>query len=196
MGHVVTGVDYSDELLDVARANAEARDVNVRFLNQDLRELDADGRPFDVITCLFDSIGYLQTNDAIVEALSRAREHLADGGTVALEFLHAAAALRHASPVRVRRWKTPSGGTLTRISEVELDVARQTMDVAYELIDVDASGTVAAHWSETQTNRFFAVEEMRALLQAAGLVPDRFVPAYRRPQAIDDTVWHVLVLAR
>jgi SAM-dependent methyltransferase len=192
MGHEVTGVDYAADLLDVARL----RGANVTFLEQDMRALDVDAGPFDVVTCLFDSIGYLQTNEDIVAALSRAREHLAESGTVAVEFLHAAAALKHASPVRVRRWQTPSDGTLIRISEVELDVERQLMHVAYELIDVDASGAVAAHWTETQTNRFFAVEEMRALLDAAGLVADRFVPAYMPPQSIDDTVWHVFALAR
>jgi SAM-dependent methyltransferase len=196
MGHTVTGVDYSDELLDVARQNAESRGADVRFVNQDLRELDIDGRPFDVITCLFDSIGYLLTNDGIVAALSRAREHLSDRGTLAVEFLHAAAVLRHAAPVRVRRWQTPAAGTLLRISEVELDVARQTMRVDYELLDIDAAGQLAAHWSEVQTNRFFSVEEMRALIQSAGLVADRFVPAYQEPQPIDDNVWHVLALAR
>lgn len=195
MGHSVTGVDYSHDLLDLARAGAESRGLDIRFLEQDIRELDVDGGPFDAVTCLFDSIGYLLTNDAIVEALDRARQHLAPHGAIAVEFLHAPALLRHASPVRVRRLPTPSGGTLYRISEVALDPARQTMHVDYELLDLDPGGTAVTHWTEAHDNRYFSLEEMRALFHAAGLTTE-FIPAYGEPETIDDRVWHVIALAR
>jgi SAM-dependent methyltransferase len=188
LGWEVTGVDYSPDLL------ARAREAGITVHEQDMRTLDVPGAPFDAVTCLFDSIGYLLTNDAIIEALEHARQHLAPKGTLAVEFLHAPAVLRHASPVRVRRWPTPRGGTLFRISEVELDTARQTMHVDYELLDLDSTGTAVSHWTEAHDNRYFSVEEMRALFQSAGLAT-RFVPAYRESGAIDDQVWHVLALA-
>jgi SAM-dependent methyltransferase len=195
MGHSVTGVDYSHDLLNVARAGAESRGLDVRFVEQDMRALDVDGGPFDAVTCLFDSIGYLLTNDAIVGALDRARQHLAPHGALAVEFLHAPAVLRHASPVRVLRLPTPAGGTLYRISEVTLDTSRQTMHVDFELLDLDAAGTAVSHWTETHDNRYFSLEEMRALFQGAGLTP-QFIPAYREVETIDDRVWHVIALAR
>jgi SAM-dependent methyltransferase len=195
MGHSVTGVDFSHELLDLARAGAESRDLDVRFVEQDIRALDIDGGPFDAVTCLFDSIGYLLTNDAIVEALDRARQHLAPHGAMAVEFLHAPAVLRHASPVRVRRLPTPDEGTLYRISEVALDTSRQIMHVDYELLDLDAAGTAVSHWTEAQDNRYFSLEEMRALFQGAGLTAE-FVPAYDEVKTIDDRVWHVIALAQ
>jgi dTDP-3-amino-3,4,6-trideoxy-alpha-D-glucopyranose N,N-dimethyltransferase len=188
-------VDYSRDLLDLARAGAESRGLDVRFLEQDIRELEVDGGPFEAVTCLFDSIGYLLTNEAIVEALDRARRHLAPHGVLAVEFLHAAAVLRHASPVKVRRLPTPAGGTLHRISEVTLDTSRQTMHVDYELLDLDAAGTAVSHWTETHDNRFFSLEEMRALFQSAGLTAE-FIPAYDDVETIDDRVWHVIALAR
>jgi trans-aconitate methyltransferase len=195
MGHSVTGVDYSDDLLSVARAAAKSRGLEVRFVEQDISALDVGGRPFHAITCLFDSIGYLLTNDAIIETLGRARQHLAPAGTLAVEFLHAPAVLRHASPVRVRRWPTPGGGTLFRLSEVMVDTARQTMHVDYELFELEPSGKPVSHWTEAHDNRYFSVEEMRALFQSAGLTTE-FVPAYLESKAIDEHVWHVLALAR
>jgi SAM-dependent methyltransferase len=195
MGHSVTGVDYSHDLLNLARAGAESRGLDVRFVEQDMRALDVDGGPFDAVTCLFDSIGYLLTNDAIVGALDRARQHLAPHGALAVEFLHAPAVLRHASPVRVRRLPTPAGGTLYRISEVALDTSRQTMHVDYELLDLDAAGTAVARWTETHDNRYFSLEEMRALFQGAGLTT-QFIPAHGEVETIDDRVWHVIALAQ
>ena len=160
-----------------------------------MRVLDVDGGPFDAVTCLFDSIGYLLTNEAIVEALRGARQHLAPHGVLAVEFLHAPAVLRHASPVRVRRLPTPAGGTLYRISEVRLDTARQTMHVDYELLDLNEAGTAVSHWTETHDNRYFSLEEMRALFQSAGLT-SQFIPAYGEADTIDDSVWHVIAIAR
>jgi SAM-dependent methyltransferase len=194
LGHSVTGVDYSADLLEVARASAERRGLDVRFVEQDIRSLQLDSGPFDAITWLFDSVGYLLTNDEIVEGLERARLHLTAEGTLAVEFLHAPAVLRHASAVRVRRWPTPEGGTLLRVSEVDLDTARQTMHVDYELLDIDSAGTSVKRWTEAQDNRYFSVEEMRALFQSAGLTA-RFVPAYLEAATIDDQVWHVIAVA-
>ena len=76
------------------------RGLEVRFLEQDMRELDVDGRPFDVVTCLFDSIGYGVEDEAIVGTLRAMAKHLAPNGILVVEFLHAAAVVRHHSPAR------------------------------------------------------------------------------------------------
>ena len=69
------------------------------------------------------------------------------------------------------------------------------MHVDYELLDVDSTGTAVSRWTEAQDNRYFSVEEMRALFQSAGLTT-RFVPAYLESETIDDQVWHVIAVAR
>lgn len=191
MGWEVTGVDYSGELLDAARRNAPG----VSFHRQDMRELDLGGDRFDAISCLFDSIGYTQTNEGVISTLQRARVHLAPGGTLAVEFLHAAAVLRHASPIRVARWRTPDGGELVRISEVELDLGGDLMRVSYELFELAVDGALRDHFVEQQANRYFTPEGMRALMAAAGLSVVALVPAYRTTEVIDDSAWHLLVLA-
>jgi SAM-dependent methyltransferase len=195
LGYSVAGVDLNEELLVHARARAAEGGVEAAFLEQDLRELDVDGRPFDAITCLFDSIGYLQTNEAIVEALSRARNHLGESGLLAVEFLHAPAMLRHASPVRIGRWETPEGGRLVRISESRLDIPTGTLHVSYELFRLSGEGETCERSQETQTNRFFSLEEMRALMASAGLEVKVFVNAYDREEPISDRTFHVLAVA-
>lgn len=51
-----TGVDISNEILEVARKNVEG----VVFKRADMATLNL-GKKFDVITCLFSSIGYVKT---------------------------------------------------------------------------------------------------------------------------------------
>jgi SAM-dependent methyltransferase len=184
LGWDVTGVDYSPDLL------ARAREAGIDVHEQDMRALDVPGAPFDAVTCLFDSIGYPQDNDGIVAALAGMGRH---GGHVAVEFLHAPALLSSADPVRVRRWPLDDGGELLRVSETEIDAAAMTMHVSYDVVELRADGGFARE-RERQSNRFFAVEEMRALMQLAGLRVDRFVPAYQDGEIGPDT-FHVIAVA-
>lgn len=126
-------------------------------------------------------------------ALAGMRRHLTRGGRVAVEFLHAPALLAGADPVRVRRLDLPEGGTLVRISETELDRVTMVMHVDYELIEFAPDGSYARE-AERQSNRFFAVEEMRALMALAGLRVDRFVPAYAEGDIRADT-FHAMAVA-
>ena len=190
MGIEVTGIDINEELL----AHARERAPGVDFLAQDMTELDLGDARFDAVTCLFDSIGYPQRNESVIAALAGIRRHLAADGGVALEFLHAPAMLRHAASVRIRRWETP-GGELLRVSETEIDPARQLMEVTYDLIELRDDGTYV-RWGERQSNRFFSVEEMRALAASAGLSIHTALPAYQAQGEVDPDTFHVLALAR
>jgi SAM-dependent methyltransferase len=190
LGHEVTGVDYSPDLLRLARANAGDR---VRLLEQDMRRLDVDGGPFDAVTCLFDSIGYPQTNDGVLATLRGIRSLLAPGARMVAEFLHTPAMLRFSSPVGVKRWDLPGEGELLRISRTSLDEAHSLMHVDYELIELRGDGGWERH-TERQENRFFGVEEMCALVSEAGLQVERFVPAYGDGEVTGET-FHVMVVA-
>jgi ubiquinone/menaquinone biosynthesis C-methylase UbiE len=194
MGYEVTGVDYNESLLERARESASSAGREIEFVAADMRELEL-GRTFDAVTCLFDSIGYPATNDGVVAALASAARHLTPEGTFAVEFLHAPAMLAGASPVRVRRWELPGGGRLLRVSETRLDVARGLMTVAYELLELEPGGAGYRSASEEQTNRFFSLEEMRALMSTAGLEVRRFLPAYEDGEAIDESTFHVIAVA-
>lgn len=190
LGWEVTGVDYSASLLEQARLNAP----NALFLQQDMRELDVPGGPFDAVTCLFDSIGYPQATEGVLAALAGMRRHISADGVVVIEFLHAPALLGHASPLGIRRWPVPELGELIRISTTRIDEQRRTIVVNYELLELDGDGTYE-RWEETQANRFFSVAEMETLLTQAGLNTAAFSPAYT-DGGIDDQTFHVIAVAK
>jgi len=182
IGFEVTGVDYGDELLERARRNAAEAGERIEFELGDMRT--------------FDSIGYPLSDEGVVAALSTARNHLEPEGALAVEFLHAPAALARSSPTRVRRWPTPEGGRLVRISETEIDPPTSKMSVAYELFELEPDGAGYATGANVQENRFFTVPEMEGLLHSAGLSTECFVAAYAQEPEITDETWHVLALAR
>lgn len=185
LGYEVTATDLNDELLDVGRAAGDGR---VRFVQADMTHLDVDGGPFDLVTCLFDSIGYVQANDRVVAALRSLARHVAPGGALVVEFLHAPAIVRSGDPRRERAVALPDGRVATRTSEMTLDVERMLMHVRYE-VALDGE----SH-AEEQVNRVFTVPEMRLLAESAGLEVRSFVPAYGEG-AIGRDTFHVLLVA-
>lgn len=195
-GHRLVATDYSEAMLAKARANAsnEPPGLPIEFLHQDMRTLDLRGRVFDAAFCLFDSIGYVRTNDAVSTVLRNVHRHLRVGGLFLFEFWHAAAFLRHYEPFRSRRW-TSAAGEIVRTSETTLDVASQTADVAYTVFVAEGDGRYA-QIRETHTNRYFLVQEMTAHLTNAGFTPLRWFAGFTSGEPITVDTWHVVSLAR
>jgi SAM-dependent methyltransferase len=75
-----TGLDVSKEMINVARAKAP----NVRFEVADMRDFRLRDR-FDVITCLFSSIGYVQNLRNLARTLQNFHVHLANDGLALIE---------------------------------------------------------------------------------------------------------------
>lgn len=193
LGYEIAAIDYSADLLEIARRNARDKKSNVEFLLQDMRELSLPGREFDGVYCLFDSIGYVQTNFAIGQVMSAVHSHLRPQGIFIFEFWHAAAMLRGFEPVRKRRWKTASGD-LIRVATTQLDVSKQLAKVTYSIDEIQ-DGRVL-HLEETQVNRYFLVQEMASLLESHRFKSLEFLPAYENSTAIDENTWHILAIAK
>jgi len=74
------GLDLADELLDLARE----RNPGVPFHQGDMTGFEL-GRRFDVVTCLFSSIGYARTEENMRRAIACMARHAAPGGVVLVE---------------------------------------------------------------------------------------------------------------
>ena len=194
MGFEVLGVDSSGDMLACARARCEAAGSKVLLYQQDICNLELPGPPADAATCLFDSIGYLQTNEAIGNALLAIGRHLRIGAVLVLEFWHAPAMLRCYEPVRVRRWVTP-GREIMRISETTLEPLRHLAHVAYDILEIQ-NGQLTCRIRETQTNRYFLAQEVEVLLREAGFETLRHCDGFSNNAAIGLNTWHIVTIAR
>jgi SAM-dependent methyltransferase len=78
--YAVEGVDASPAMLAVAAQ----RLPGVPLHRADMRTFDL-GRPFDAVTCLFSSIGYLTEPSEMEQAIARLAAHVAPGGVLILD---------------------------------------------------------------------------------------------------------------
>lgn len=198
MGFNVTAVDYSAGMLECARNKVTASPSDIRFIKGDMRRLDAlpeiAGQQFDVVVCLFDSIGYTLKNEDINKTLSGVHSVLKTGGIFCVEYWHAAAMLKNYSPVRVRRWNLPDREVI-RISETTLDVYNQTAGISFDILEVYPNGSVS-RIRETQYNRYFLAREMENFLTNAGLKVVSQHDGFGSSEIISEDTWHIVCFSR
>jgi SAM-dependent methyltransferase len=193
-GYQILATDYSEDMLVIARERAHRLASSVSFLAQDMTSLSIPESPFDAVICLFDSIGYVATNKRISQVLKGVHDQLRPDGLFVFEFWHGAAMLRSYDPVRVRRWETDQG-ELLRISETVLNCAEQLSRVTYSIYELNRDGTYVSV-KETQTNRYFLVQEMDYWLSNSGFTPVKWFAGFSDDERIDEETWHVVAVAR
>ncbi len=192
-GFEVTGVDASPGMLEQARRKARVARAKIRFEEQDMLALSLPGETFDVVTCLFDSLGYLRTDARVSRALRRAFRVLAPGGLLFLEVWHAPAMLAGFDSVRVRRMRGKSLESV-RIGETTLRLAEKIGDVRYEVFCRKREGRWR-HFVETHSARFFTREEITGLLSGAGFRVRRVWGGYDSRSRPTRAAWHLVIVA-
>ena len=74
------GLDASVEMLEQAKRNARAAE----FVRGDMVDFDL-GRKFDVVLCLFSSIGHVRTYPRLARTIRNFARHLKEGGVMIIE---------------------------------------------------------------------------------------------------------------
>jgi SAM-dependent methyltransferase len=192
-GYKITATDNSADMLAQAKRKGESSHSQVDFRFQDMRSLDFPQSSWDSVLCLFDSIGYVASNDNILKVLRGVNRQLRPEGIFIFEFWHAGAMLRSFDPIHVRRYNN-STSMVERISETIMDCKESLCQVSYTINEFGYDGTYRTT-QETQTNRFFLVQEMNYMVQSAGFSTLKWFAGYSEDEHIDQNTWHIVAVA-
>jgi len=152
------GLDLSPELLGIARE----RNQGLRFHQGDMRTFALDAR-YEVITCLFSSIGYMTTRDDLCRAIARMADHLVPGGLLLVE------------PWLTPEIWEPNTVHALFIDEPQLKIARINTSLTeghvsvFDLHHLIGTPEGTEHVVEHHELGLYTVDEMTEAFEAAGL---------------------------
>lgn len=86
LGHCMTGVDLMPGFLDLARNDAVKRNVDVRYVQGDMRDIKL-GEPYDDVTLLFTAFGYFSDEENL-QVLVNVKNTLKIGGLLVFDTLN------------------------------------------------------------------------------------------------------------
>jgi len=84
MGIKMTGVDLSEQMLELAQKKARLNGVQAMFVCQDMCALQLP-RPVEAIVCTCDGVNYLLTDEQVSAFFERAHDSLKKGGVFAFD---------------------------------------------------------------------------------------------------------------
>jgi ubiquinone/menaquinone biosynthesis C-methylase UbiE len=105
----VEGLDLDAEMLKVAKR----KHPGIHFHQGDMTDFDL-GRQFDVIVCLFSSIGYVKTKVRLQKAIKNMSRHLPPGGVLLIEPWFSS-----------QQWH-PGRASMTQVNRPELKIVRMS----------------------------------------------------------------------
>ncbi|MEU8775804.1 class I SAM-dependent methyltransferase [Streptomyces sp. NPDC048606] len=154
----VEGVELADGMVEVAREKLPEVPVH----QGDMRDFDL-GRTFDVVTCMFSSIGHVDSVAGLEATLERFAAHLEPGGVIVIEpwwfpetFLDG-----HVAGATI----TDSGRAVARLSRTTRNGRETRVTVHFAVADPD---TGIHHFTDDYPLRLFDRAEYEAAFRSAG----------------------------
>lgn len=159
----VAGVDVDPGMVAIAQERLDGVAVQVA----DMRSLDL-GRRFDVVVCLFSSVGYMRDLAELRRAIGAMRAHLAPGGVLVVD-----------GWVRPDRWIEPGTIFSEAVRDDEAALARagrswrEGRNSVLEIHSVVATADGVDHLVDRHELTLFSDEEYRFAFTATGLTVER-----------------------
>jgi SAM-dependent methyltransferase len=189
-GFSVVGVEIGEELVEIARHDAEEQGLEVEFRQGDLRDLDFEGE-FDIVLNLNDgAIGYFETDDEnhrTFEVIARA---LKPGGQNLIQVPNVLYARAH---LPQRSW-IPSS-SMVELVEHRWNKKDRYMEGA--MIPLRFGEVLEGLDKRIEfRQRLYAVDELRELYESVGMSCERVFHGNGRPKEPTDAQFEIFAAAR
>jgi SAM-dependent methyltransferase len=196
-GYRVTGIDRSDEMLELARARARREfdagwSGSVEFTRGDICDFDL-ARRFDVVTALFHVMSYLPTNNELDATVWNVQKHLDPSGLFVFDHWYGPAVLTERPVQRVKVFENDKV-KIVRVATPTLHVNDNLVDVNYDLLVIDKVSGQCEQFSESHRMRYLFRPEITSVLACNGFVMAAF-NEWLSDNVPSDTSWNTVVAA-
>lgn len=193
MGYAVTGVDISENMLEIARKKASDQKKQSIFVQQDIRHLDLTQK-FDAAIAMFAVMGYQTTNQDFVDTLTSVHRHLNTGGLFIFDVWFGPAVLTQKPTDRLKIIEQKDK-KIIRYAHPVLNIINHTVEVNYTVLEI-AGNRIVTETKESHLMRFFFYQELKYFLEKNGFEVLKICPFMDLDEEVDENVWNIIVIAR
>ncbi len=181
-GYNVTGVDFSQRYLEIAKERAKKKVINVDFIQGDMKTLTFR-EEFDAVINMFTSFGYFERDEENLMVLKGVSNALKQGGKFLIDVINRDWIIRH---FRERDWREIKGGFL--LENRKFDIARS---INY------AKWTVIHNGKRIEKNislRLYSFHELKSMLESVGLSVMDTYGGFKKEEFTFDS-FHTIILS-
>jgi len=190
----VTGVDISEEMLNLAKLKASKDKVNIRFLPGDMRSFDL-GEKFKFIFIPAQSLSHLHRREEVEDCFSCVRRHLADEGRFLIELFNSSVKMLARESGRrypVDQYEDPKTGSQVFVTEeVRYEAASQINHIQWFFRN---EGSDRETVLSLEMRQFFP-QEIDALLWYNDFLIEHKYGDYNEEEFLNDS-WKQLIICR
>lgn len=193
-GYEMTGVDFSEEMIGLARRKAvDGRHNGLSFQVGDARTAEL-GKTFDVVISLFHVMSYQITNEDLTAAFRTAAKHLKKGGLFLFDCWYGPGVLTDPPVVR-HRVLTNEALHIHRIAEPVMHLHENYVDVHYTILVNELKAKSAYEVQELHKMRYLFLPEMREFLEKTGFILTGHYRWMHFDKPVDNT-WNIVLVAK
>lgn len=187
-GYQVFGVDFSPQMLKIAKQKAKKKNLKIKWKLQDIRELSLNQK-FDAILALFSVINYLTKKREIISVFKKINQHLKEKGLFIFDFWWGPG-VEKIKPEK--RLKTYSRGRkqVVKLALPSLDFGKRLVKVNYKIWEIEKE-KILKEFEEIHLLKYFFPEEIKSYLNRAGFKFLKFCPLLKLNQKPTSKDWHV-----
>jgi SAM-dependent methyltransferase len=159
-GYHVTGIDFSDEMIRIAKENKKG---NTDFYVADATNFELD-KKYDIILSLFHVVSYQCSNKNISSMFLNVSKHLNPNGLFIFDFWYGPTVLTEQPSIKIKRFENDDI-KVVRIAEPIMHTNENTVDVNYEIIVSAKIDNTVKFIKETHKMRYLFIPEIDSLVE-------------------------------
>ncbi len=192
-GYIITGVDQSEGMLNLARAKAEKDGLEIDFRQSLIQDLELDDT-FDAVLSMSAVMSYMIGNDSVAMACNIAKQRLNPGGVFVFDVWNGLAVLTDPPTQRVK--EIPNNDErIIRFTKPDINIISHTVDVNFDLLILKEDKLVS-ETKETHKVRYFFPQEIKYFLEVAGFTEIHCCPVRKLNTPISTNERDMSVIAR
>ena len=187
LGFKITGMDQSTEMIEIAKQKVP----EANYIVGDMSDFDLNEK-FDVIICMFSSLGYLTEQDKVNGFFESISRHLVEEGLLILDVWNGLGVVK--DPPTIREKVIEEGDLkIVRTSYPNLDVQNFVNNVRFEIKVYDKEELVD-EYEEHHKVRFFLPLEIKQYMEDVGINMLHESPSYNLDEALNDEHWNMILI--